>query len=48
MDAVLGIDLQPRPPVRFLDKLVNARGAISLLRTVIERQIHVNGYGGIL
>src|SRR4051812_43939189 len=47
VDAILGVDLEPRPPL-FLDKFIDARRTISLLRTCINGQIHLGGYVGIL
>src|SRR3954449_6537162 len=48
VDAILGVDLEPRLTIRILDKLVNSRGAIALLGSVIDRQIDRGRYVRVL
>src|SRR4051812_5368816 len=48
VDAILGVDLKPRLTIRILDKLVNSRGAIALLGSVIDRQVDRGGYVRVL
>src|SRR5437868_12922559 len=48
VDAILGVDLQARLAIGFLDKLINSRGAITLLGSGIDRQVDRGRYVGIL
>src|SRR3954447_25195703 len=48
VDAVLGVDLQPRLAIRSLDKFVNSRRAIPLFGPGIDGQIDRGGYVRIL
>src|SRR3546814_13109572 len=48
MDAVLRVDLQTRVTFFGSDDFVNPGRAISLLRSVIEREIDLDGHGCVL
>ena len=49
MHAVLGVDLQARiEAVDVAHDFIDTRGAIALLRRIVERQIHLDGDRGVL
>src|SRR3954447_3179389 len=48
VDAVLGVDLEPRFTTLALDKFVNACRTITLLGTGINRQVDGRGYVRVL
>ena len=48
MDAVLGVDLEPRFTVFAIDKFIDTCRAIALLRARLDRQVDSRGYGGVL
>src|SRR3954471_21335352 len=48
VDAILGVDLEPRLSILTIDKFVHARRTITLLGSGINRQVDRRGYIGVL